>query len=64
MCLQCLCKMNSEDGLVYSVCILSFSSFTKYRMQSKQKQTNCKHSRRKSYGLQLSQSKKELHDIY
>ena len=22
MCLQCLCKMNSEDGQVYSVCIL------------------------------------------
>ena len=31
------------------------SWFTKYnRMQSKHKQTNCKHSRGKSYGLQLS----------
>ena len=30
--------------------------FIKYnRMQSKHKQTNCKHSRRKSYGLKLSQ---------
>ena len=34
--------MNSEDGQVYSVCILQFSCFTKYnRMQSKHKQTNC-----------------------
>ena len=33
--------MNSEDGQVYSVCILQFSCFTKYkRMQSKHKQTN------------------------
>ena len=33
-----------------------FSSFTKYNlMQSKHKQTNCEHSRRKSYGLQHSQ---------
>ena len=32
--------MNSEDGQVYSVCILQFSCFTKYnRMQSKHKQT-------------------------
>ena len=31
--------MNSEDGQVYSVCILQFSCFTKYTlMQSKQKQ--------------------------
>ena len=45
-----------EDGQVYSVCILQFSCFTKYnRIKSKQKQTNCEHSRRKSYGLQLSQ---------
>ena len=36
--------MNNEDGQVYSVCILQFSCFTKYnRMQSKHKQTNCKH---------------------
>ena len=46
--------MNSEDGQVYSVCILQFSCFTKYnRMQSKHKQTNCKHSRRNFYRLQL-----------
>ena len=33
--------MKSEDGQVYSVCILQFSCFTKYnRMQSKHKQTN------------------------
>ena len=33
--------MNSEDGLVYSVCKLQFSCFTKYnRIQSKHKQTN------------------------
>ena len=33
-----------EDGQVYSVCILQFSCFTRYnRMQSKHKQTNCKH---------------------
>ena len=33
-----------------------FFCFTKYnRMQSKHKQTNCKHSRRKAYGLRLSQ---------
>ena len=35
--------MNSEDGQVYSVCMLQFSCFTKYnRMQSKQ--TKCEHS--------------------
>ena len=28
-------------------------------MQSKHKQTNCKHSRRKSYGLQLSHYTKQ-----
>ena len=40
--------MNSEDGQVYSVCILQFSCFTKYnRMQSKPKQTKYEHSRRK-----------------
>ena len=34
--------MNSEDGQVYSVCILQFSCFMKYnRMQSKHKQTKC-----------------------
>ena len=34
--------MNSEDGQVYSVCILQFSFFTKYSlMQSKHKQTKC-----------------------
>ena len=39
--------MNSENGQVYSVCILQFSCFTKYnRMQSKHKQTKCEHSRR------------------
>ena len=39
MCLQCLREMNSEDGQVYSVCMLKFSGFTKYnRMQSKHKQ--------------------------
>ena len=38
--------MNSEDGQVYSVCILQFSCVTKYnRMQSKHKQTKCEHSR-------------------
>ena len=48
--------MNSEDGQVYSVCKLQFSCFTKYnRMQSKHKQKECKHSRRNSYRLQLSQ---------
>ena len=52
----CLCKMNSEDGQVYSVCILQFTCFTKYnRMQSKHKQTKCEHSTRNSYRLQLSQ---------
>ena len=46
----------SEDGQVYSVCILQFSYFTKYiLMQSKHKQTKCEHSRRNSYKLQLSQ---------
>ena len=30
MCLQCLRKMNNENGQVYSVCILQFSCFTKY----------------------------------
>jgi len=49
-------RLNSEDGHVYFVCILQFSCFTKYnRMQSKHKQTKCEHSRRNSYGLQLSQ---------
>ena len=48
--------MNSEDGQVYSVCILQFSCFTEYnRMQSKHKQTKYEHSRRNSYRLQLSQ---------
>ena len=53
----CLHKMNSgEDGQVYSVCIQQFSCFTEYnRMQSKHKQTKCKHSRRNSYRLRLSQ---------
>ena len=56
MCLQCLRKMNSENGQVSCECIMKFSCFTKYnRMQSKHKQANCKHSRQKSYGLQLSQ---------
>ena len=33
--------MNTEDGQVYSVCILQFSCFTNFnRMQSKHKQTN------------------------
>ena len=41
---------------VYSVCILQFSCFTKYkRIQSKHKQTKCEHSRQNSYRLQLSQ---------
>ena len=45
----------SEDGQVYSVCILQFSCFTKCTlMQSKHKQTKCEHSRRNSYRLQLS----------
>ena len=30
--------MNSEDGQDYSVCILQYSCFTKYNMQSKHKQ--------------------------
>ena len=48
--------MNSEDGQVYSVCILQFSRFTKYnRMQSKHKQTKCERISRNSYKLQLSQ---------
>ena len=39
-------KMNSDDGQVYSVCILPFSCFTMYNcMQSKHKQTKCEHSR-------------------
>ena len=39
MCLKCLRKMKSEDGQVYSVCMLKFSYFTKYNcMQSKHKQ--------------------------
>ena len=39
---DCLRKIYSEDGQVYSLCILQFSCFTKYnRMQSKQKQTKC-----------------------
>ena len=45
-----------EDGQVYSVFILYFLVLlctTVYAV--KHKQTNCKHSRRKSYGLQLSQ---------
>jgi len=37
--------MNSEDGQVYSVCILQFSCITN-RMQSKHKQTKCEHCRR------------------
>ena len=41
--------MNSEDGQVYSVCILKFSCFSKYktnttgRMHSKHKQTKFEH---------------------
>ena len=42
--------------IVYSVCILQFSCFTKYnRIQSKHEQTKCEHSRRNSCRLQLSQ---------
>ena len=38
-------EQNSEDGQVYSVCILQFYCFTKYnRLQSKHKQTKCEHS--------------------
>ena len=33
-------------------------------MQSKHKQTNCKHSRRKSYGLQLSHYHYTKYHIY
>ena len=48
--------MNSEDGQVYSVCTMKFSCFTKYNcMQSKHKETKCKHSRRNSHRLQFSQ---------
>ena len=33
--------MNSEDGQVYTVCVLQFSCFTKYnRLKPKHKQTN------------------------
>ena len=48
--------MNSEDGQVYSACLLQFSCFTKYnnRMQSKHKQTKCEHNRQNSYRLLLS----------
>ena len=47
--------MNSEDGQVYSVCILQCSCFTKYnRMQSKHKQTKCEHSRRNSHRTAFS----------
>ena len=38
MCLLCLCKMNSEDGQVYSVCILHFSCFTTVCSQNINKQ--------------------------
>jgi len=42
--------------IVYSVCMLKFSCFTKYTlMQSKHKQTKCEHSKRNSCRLQLSQ---------
>ena len=34
MCLLCLRKINSEDGQVYSVCILQFSCFTKHAVKS------------------------------
>ena len=54
--MACLCKMNSEDGQTFSMYITAVIFFTKYTpMQSKHKQTNYKHSRQKSYGLQLSQ---------
>ena len=57
--------MNSENGQVYSVCILQFSSFTKYnRIQSKHKQTKCEHRKRNSYRLQLSKSKTYLERRY
>ena len=48
---------NSISSLLWiSIVIPNFKSHNKYnRMQSKHKQKNCKHSRRKSYGLQLSQ---------
>ena len=55
MCL-CLRKMNSEDGQVYSVCIMIFSCFNNFTlMQSKHRQTKCEHRRRNSYRLQPSQ---------
>ena len=38
---KCLHMMNSEDGQVYSVCILQFSCFTKYnRMQTNKNKQN------------------------
>ena len=44
--------MNSEDGQVYSVCILLLQfSYTAVNY----KQTKCEHSRRNPYRLQLSQ---------
>ena len=50
--------MNSEDGQVYSIVYCNFLvALGTTIMQSKHKQTNCKHSRRKSYGLQLKFSK-------
>ena len=42
----CIRKLNSEDGIVYTFCILQFSYFTEYTlMQSKHKQAKCEHSR-------------------
>ena len=40
--------MNSECGQVYSVCILQFSYFTKYKcVHTKHKQTKCEHMQMK-----------------
>jgi len=46
--------MNSEDGQVYSVCILKFSCFKYTLMQSKNKQTKCEHSRRNSFSVGIT----------
>ena len=48
--------MNSEEGQVYSVCILQFACFTKYnRMQSKHNKQNVNIADETLNRLELSQ---------
>ena len=49
------CKINVSASLLCLYTVIIFFYYKYNRMNSTLKQTNCKHSRRKYYGFQLSQ---------